>query len=78
MLRDENEQTNNKKDSKKSKYKIKWNKKMKISFVKCQDMRKHTTLLATIFPFRWRQFYFEDDDFFLTINFFDTILNCQS
>lgn len=28
---------------------------MKISFVKCQDMRKHTTLLATIFP---KQFSF--------------------
>ena len=41
---------------------------MKISFVKCQDMRKHTTLLATIFPKQFsfrkrRQFYLEDGDF---------------
>lgn len=40
---------------------------MKISFVKCQDMRKHTTLLVTIFPkqfsFRRIVFYLEDGDF---------------
>lgn len=46
---------------------------MKISFVKCQDMRKHTTLLVTIFPkqfsFRRIQFYLEDGDFFFNNQF---------